>query len=238
MSFTAPLINVCESAGVLFVNDYEIEEEDFLLRASGNIRVILSDGENTQVEFAPQDVNVDDEGIFTATSITEEPVICSARVSKPICESDLIKENPSTDLAANTALSNITLDVDSKDFTFTQIVFAGDMALYGIGNRLSNEAFQIDVLDEAKKNGSITLEIGSTEATVDDYVSMTTTVATLPGTNLLVPRFHIEGTITGVELDIFQSNSGFVMRLPEEQELLKVATVDGEVLYSVGKKSK
>lgn len=91
MTFKALLSTVLGSAGGLSINGFDVEEDDLLPRTRGNVRLEIPDGQDTEFEFAEQEVTVDDDGCFTALDTNGNIVNCVASVTKPITETDLLK---------------------------------------------------------------------------------------------------------------------------------------------------
>ena len=91
MTFKALLSTVIVSAGGLSINGFDVEEGGISPRTDGNFRLEIPDGEDTEFEFAEQEVTVDDDGCFTALDTNGNIVNCVASVTKPITETDLLK---------------------------------------------------------------------------------------------------------------------------------------------------
>lgn len=91
MSFTTTFHTIINSASIVAMNGCDLEEDIPHPSKPENVKVELTDGEYTRLEFAPQDVTVDDEGQFTATTITGEVVQCTAHVVTPLTEQALLK---------------------------------------------------------------------------------------------------------------------------------------------------
>lgn len=91
MSFTTTLHAIINSVSIVTMNGYDLEEDIPHPSKPENMRVELTDGEYTKLEFAPQDVTLDDEGQFKAITLAGEVVACTAHVIAPLTKQALLK---------------------------------------------------------------------------------------------------------------------------------------------------
>jgi hypothetical protein len=108
---------------------------------------------------------------------------------------------------------------ENEDFSFTQTIFDTNSPFYSLnaGNAggdtegISEQIFEINVIDACSTKGCVIVEVGSTEGHLDDSISVEISAAQPPGGGLSAPRVVITNELSGQRLTIHRAGDGFAI---------------------------